>query len=214
MSERSAAATVERPSLRERKREQTWRAIHDAAAALALAHKQITDVSVEMIAEQANVSQRTFFNYFPSKEDAILGQRPPVIDEALAAGFVLEAGDDPVEKVVYLLISVFREATATSGPQQRRALMIQHPVLISRGMGHVEDVRHQVLDLVVQRLKEQPRWRDSPDVEDAAQLVVLTASAVMRTAVPKLLSTADPAEETAIVHQVNELFQEVTRAQR
>lgn len=217
MSEISPTATAptsaERPSLRERKREQTWRAIHDAAAALALAHEQIADVSVDMIAERANISQRTFFNYFSSKEDAILGQRPPTIDDEIAASFVLEPGDDPVEKVAFLLISVFREATAASGTKQRRALMAQHPGLIGRGMAHVEDVRHQVRDLVVMRLAEQPRWQDSPDLEDAAQLVVLTASAVMRTAIPRLLNAADAAEETAIVHQVNDLLQEFTRSQ-
>ncbi|WP_024794977.1 TetR/AcrR family transcriptional regulator [Tomitella biformata] len=208
MSENSTAA---RPSLRERKREQTWHAIHEAAARLALAHDQLADVSVDTIAEQANISQRTFFNYFGSKEDAILGQRPPEIDDELAAGFVLEEGDDLVEKVAFLLISVFRDATAGSGPEQRRALMRKHDVLVRKGMAHVEDVRHLVQDLVVDRLAEQPRWRGSPDLDDAAQLVILTASAVMRVAVPKLINASDPAEETVIVRGLTHIFQEVTR---
>lgn len=207
-----AAPATARPSLRERKREQTWSAIHVSAAQLALSHEQISDVSVDAIAEQANISQRTFFNYFASKEDAILGQRPPVIDDDVAAEFALGDGDDLVEKVTFLLISVFRDTTAGSGPQQRRALMRKHPDLVRRGMDHVEDVRHLVLDLVVARLAELPRWRGSSDVEDAAQLIILTASAVMRAAVPKLLHASDTAEETAILRRVNELFQEVTRS--
>ncbi len=203
-----------RPSLRERKREQTWNAIHQAAAGLALSHEQIADVSVDAIAEQANVSQRTFFNYFPSKEDAILGQRPPSIDDELAADFVVDVGDDLVEKVTFLLITVFRDATAGSGPNQRRALLRQHPSLVRRGMDHVEDVRHLVQDLVADRLADHPRWRDSPDVADAAQLIVLTANAIMRAAVPELLNASDPAEETEILRHVNKLFQEVTRSRK
>lgn len=212
MSEISTSVAA-RPSLRERKREQTWNAIHEAAAGLALSHDQIADVSVDAIAEQANVSQRTFFNYFGSKEDAILGQRPPIIEEELAADFVLEEGDDLVEKVAFLLISVFRDATAGSGPEQRRNLMRKHPILVRRGMAHVEDVRHLVQDLVVDRLGEQPRWLDSDDLDDAAQLIVLAASAIMRVGVPKLLNATDPLKETEIVRRLTALFQEVTRPQ-
>lgn len=218
MSENSTSATLHcpptaaRPSLRERKREQTWTAIHQAAAQLALAHEQISDVSVDEIAERANISQRTFFNYFGSKEDAILGQRPPVIDDATAAAFTLEEGDDLVEKVTLLVISVFRQATAGSGPAQRRALMRRHPGLISRGMSHVEEVRHVVEDLVVERMTEQPRWRESADVDDATQLVVLIASAIMRVAIPKLLDASGPAEEAAILRDANALFQEIARS--
>lgn len=218
MSENSTTSTLNcppaaaRPSLRERKREQTWNAIHEAAAQLALSHEQISEVSVEKIAELANISQRTFFNYFGSKEDAILGQRPPVIDDAAAAAFTLEEDDDLVEKVTLLLIGVFRNTTAGSGPARRRALMRRHPGLISKGMSHVEEVRHVVQDLVVERMTEQPRWRGSPDLDDATHLVVLIASAIMRVTIPKLLDASDPAEETEILRHAHELFQEVTRS--
>ncbi len=215
MSETSLAAPLSaahaRPSLRERKREQTWNAIHEAAARLALAHDQLSEVSVDAIAEQANVSQRTFFNYFQSKEDAVLGQRPPVIDDEMAKEFDLGPGDNLVEKVAFLLITVFRDATSGSGPEQRRAPMLRHESLIRRGIDHVEDVRHLVQDLVVSRLAEQPRWRGSPHLDDAAQLIVLTANAIMRTAMPKLLTASTPAEETAVVRHISDVFQEATR---
>ncbi len=201
------------PSLRERKRAQTWRSIHEAAAGLAMSHEHIVDVSVDMIAEQANVSPRTFFNYFSSKEDAILGQRPPVISEEVAASFVFETEDDAVEKVAFLLLSVLRETTAGIGPEQRRTLMRRHPGLVHRGVDHIDDVRHLVQDLVSTRLAQQSRWHARPDVADAAQLIVLSASAVMRTAIPKLLNAPDPIAEAAIMHQVSTLFQEATRPQ-
>lgn len=61
--------------LRERKKAETRRAI--AAAALDLAsRKGAASVTVDDIAEAADVSPRTVFNHFPTKEAAILGVDP------------------------------------------------------------------------------------------------------------------------------------------
>jgi AcrR family transcriptional regulator len=57
--------------LRERKKDETRRAVHAAAVRLTaeLGYEQVT---VEAIAEAANVSRRTFSNYFSCKEEALL----------------------------------------------------------------------------------------------------------------------------------------------
>ena len=68
--------------LRERKKAETWTALHEAAASLALQHG-VEQTTVEAIAASAGVSPRTFFNYFQAKEDAILGLREPVLEESL-----------------------------------------------------------------------------------------------------------------------------------
>lgn len=62
----------ERVSLRERKKRHTWNAIHEAARALATS-RGFAQSSVEEICADANVSTRTFFNYFPTKAAAVLG---------------------------------------------------------------------------------------------------------------------------------------------
>ncbi|MFJ7072120.1 TetR/AcrR family transcriptional regulator [Streptomyces sp. NPDC098781] len=60
-----------KPGLRERKKQRTHAAISDAAIALFLEHG-FNQVSVAQVAEAAEVSKRTLFAYFPTKEDLVL----------------------------------------------------------------------------------------------------------------------------------------------
>ncbi|OXM57347.1 TetR family transcriptional regulator [Amycolatopsis thailandensis] len=57
--------------LRERKRLDTHRALATTAVRL-VAERGLDNVTVEDISAAAGVSPRTFFNYFPSKEDAVV----------------------------------------------------------------------------------------------------------------------------------------------
>lgn len=57
--------------LRERKKIATRQALHEAAVTLSIEHG-LDKVTVEAIADAADVSRRTFSNYFASKEEALL----------------------------------------------------------------------------------------------------------------------------------------------
>jgi AcrR family transcriptional regulator len=76
--------------LRGRKRAATRRAI-TAAARLLTARRGVNGFTVEEVCERAGISRRTFFNYFPSKEDAILGAPGDSIPEDLARNFAAGA---------------------------------------------------------------------------------------------------------------------------
>ncbi|MFD5867911.1 helix-turn-helix domain-containing protein [Corynebacterium sp. NPDC060344] len=72
--------------LRELKRRRTRRSIEDAAITL-IADRGYDDVTVEDICAAAEISRRTFFNYFSSKDHAIFGRGLLVFGDAEAAAF-------------------------------------------------------------------------------------------------------------------------------
>lgn len=77
-SEVQASPPVE--GLRERKKRERGQALRRAAVDLAL-EKGYHNVTVEDICERCGVSRRTFFNYYSSKEEALLGRVDTVFDE-------------------------------------------------------------------------------------------------------------------------------------
>jgi AcrR family transcriptional regulator len=83
----SDSATIAEPGLRERKWLATRDALVEAARALSAEHG-FSHFTVEQLCEQVGVSRRTFFNYFPTKEDAFLGQHNEGIPSDVAQEFV------------------------------------------------------------------------------------------------------------------------------
>lgn len=68
-------------SLRERKKEKTRAGIHTAAVRLTM-ERGLADVSIHAICSAADVSSRTFFNYFPSKVAAVIGSGDLTVSES------------------------------------------------------------------------------------------------------------------------------------
>lgn len=178
------AAAAPAPSLRERKRTQTWTTIHEIAAEAALRCDCLADITVDHIAAQAEVSTRTFFNYFASKEDAVLGLKNPTIGDEVAAGFSIGPDDDPLEKVAVLIYGVDSAAAGTRGNRDRRlALMRRHPDLARRRVEHVEAVKDLVREVVVRELAASSRWLAAEhdySVDEAAEILVDAAHSVLR----------------------------------
>lgn len=68
---------------RERKKQATRVALGEAALRLSLRHG-VENVTVEQIADEADIALRTFFNYFSSKEEAVMATLSAAAQELIA----------------------------------------------------------------------------------------------------------------------------------
>src|SRR6187399_1861116 len=118
-------------ALRERKKEQT-RTDLAAAARRLTAQQGLEAVTVQQIAELADVSVRTFFNYFRCKEEAVVGVNPSLVRELADA--VL--GRPPIEPAVTALIEALLQTASdpemAEGWEQRSELVRLYPALLPR----------------------------------------------------------------------------------
>ena len=122
-------------SLRERRREQTWTAIHEAALKRVRDHG-MRGTTVEEIAQEAGVSPRTFFNYFPSKEDAVLGLREPVVSEEILETDRAHEDDNTIIRVTHLLWEVIFQSFHYAKGKDPRAPYQEFPESAKRMKMH------------------------------------------------------------------------------
>ena len=91
--------------LRDRKKLAARRALRAAAVRL-VAERGLKNVTVEDIAQEADVSVRTFFNYYHSKEEAIVGPSPEVAAELRQALLARPADEPPLVALQSVLIDL------------------------------------------------------------------------------------------------------------
>jgi AcrR family transcriptional regulator len=92
------------PGLRDRKKEQTRRSLREGAARL-FAERGFARTTVEDIAAQANVSKRTFFRYFDSKEDLLLPDLAELFAKVEAELAARPTAEDPLTAVRAALLA-------------------------------------------------------------------------------------------------------------
>ncbi len=102
------------PSLREQKKEETRRALSRAAAELLLSEGS-DGMTVAAIAGRAGVSTRTFHNYFPRREDALLTFIEDTLEEWRRQVEQAPRGEHPLE-TMHRLIAVRLGAGPDAGP--------------------------------------------------------------------------------------------------
>lgn len=172
-------------SLRERKRRATMVAIEDAATSLVLEHGY-DEVTVDQICAAAEVSKRTFFNYVPSKEAAVIGTTPEDVPDAARAEFLNRADPDVPRALLTLFLAAFaavRTADDTQTAvllQRRRSIFRDHPDLGAARMTASSRFQLRLIDLLTEHLGRNPQLRrltSAPvDAEARAYVALIAAS--------------------------------------
>ncbi|HEV3352536.1 MAG TPA: TetR family transcriptional regulator [Acidimicrobiales bacterium] len=170
--------------LRERKKEQTRDALAQAALEL-FAERGFDQVTVEEIAAACDVSPRTFFRYFGSKEDVLFADSDRRCDHLLAS----IAEQDPAVPAFDALAGAVRELAGDYAPEgerlrARHAILRSTPSLASRNAERQQGWEGKVIDA----LRTSGRARGMSDLD--LRLMVASTTTALRVAIEDWTASA------------------------
>ncbi|MGX7825763.1 TetR/AcrR family transcriptional regulator [Actinokineospora sp. 24-640] len=172
-------------SLRDRKKRQTRGALVRAALELVADHG-LENVTVEDISRAADVAPRTFFNYFATKEDALVGPDPESGPRIRAGITSAPADRTPMEALSQALHAEITELASDHKLWTLHiAVLEQHPALLAKAFaGGAEAERHIVAGIAE---------RTGAAATDAYPLLLAAAaSAAFRVALTRWSALAEP----------------------
>ena len=141
--------------LRERKKLRTRALIQKEAIRLFL-ERGFEATTIEEIAEAAEISPSTFFNYFPTKEEVVFQDE---LDPLILAAFNAQPeGTHPIRALRDSMKTVFGQLTAEQDNvmRQRISLMSSTPALRSAMLTQFADLVDQIAELIAGRGGREP----------------------------------------------------------
>ncbi|MGK5521404.1 TetR family transcriptional regulator [Micromonospora sp. URMC 107] len=187
----TSAGTEPASGRRDRKKRQTRAALTEAALRL-VAERGLAQVTVEEISEAADVSPRTFFNYFACKDDALVG------DQGVAARLVARLAAVPPEVPVLAALRTALDEVIDEVRAERELwclrmdVVTRNPALLPRLLAGNAETERAIVEVVAARVGVGPghaypalvtavtgaalrhamtRWAAHPDRPDLADLV-------------------------------------------
>ncbi|MEV0941494.1 TetR family transcriptional regulator [Micromonospora wenchangensis] len=190
-------------SLRDRKRARTRQALVDAAVDL-FGRQGYEATTIAEIAAAADIGTRTFFSYFPSKEDLLF----PEADRRVRIAVDAIAGRSPDEEPAEVLLRALRQANDESGDMTGPLAALRIRLTME-----VPAVRGRALQLQWESQREIARhlaaaYPDRLDEVSAAALVgafVGAATAALTTLLEDPRRRTDPAAIRASLQQATEV---------
>jgi AcrR family transcriptional regulator len=190
--------------LRERKKQRTRRALANAALRL-FREKGYEETTVAEIAAAAEVSTKTLFNYFPSKEDVVFADTRRRID--LAREVIADRRPDEelaslLDRLLTRLRSLITSADADVDPEltpMRLQLITTHPALRGRALRLLFEAQHEIATGLRQA------YPDRLDETTAAIVVGAWIGAIFSAVVTRA-DSGEPIESSwAVVRQATDI---------
>jgi AcrR family transcriptional regulator len=165
----------ESTGLRERKKRETRRAINVAALDL-VEERGFSAVTTEEIAARAGVSPRTFFNYFPSKEAAVIGTTAEDLEAYAAELETPVPGESPVAALRRVLASMLAPASFDAERRaKRRKILLGEPALAPALVGNNIRIENAFTTALERRLGRKPGASLQPRVTVAVAMAAVRA---------------------------------------
>jgi AcrR family transcriptional regulator len=143
------------PGLRERKKARTRAAIQEHALRL-FGDQGYDATTVQQIADAAEVSESTFYRYFPTKEDVVMHDR---YDPLLLAAFAGQPQErSPIAALRGALVTVFGDLSDAEleRERQRTELIFSVPALRARMLEQFTDGMEMLARAVADRVGRRP----------------------------------------------------------
>jgi len=200
------------PGLRERKRIATAAAIEEAAVRLVL-ERGYNEVTIDEVCEAANISRRTFFNYFPSKEAAVLGPAAEEPDADAAAAFLATPSRDIIADLVEIATtSLDKVTTSDELLSARMDLMETDPLMQQAQLARFHRLDEGLVRLLLEYFDRYPGDRalaDDTSAEEEAWLIVSIVSGALRYSMGRWLESGRgagraelPRTTVALIHRL------------
>jgi AcrR family transcriptional regulator len=198
--------------LRDRKRLETRARLEKAAVELVL-RDGLEHATIDAISVQADVSPRTFFNYFDCKEDAVLGLRDVEITDALIAEHLaVYDGADLVESIVGMLFgTIGQPITEPTTRATRIELVLRHPQLLGRQFAQMTRMAERLTAAVRAIIAHGDGTASSAADSPTAELMLAICGSGVRVAVMELAAAHGDPDPEQLQKRAVELVREVTQ---
>lgn len=166
----------------------TVRAIEAAAVRLAVEHGAAA-VTVDQICAEAGIKQRTFFNHFDTKEDALLGWDLPRINEVRTREY-LSNRDVGVLSGALELVDMPPTSDGAALLSARMKILAASPALAERQARRLRPLADEIRSIVRLKLGDLGPEETPARLDSSAALITQMAAALMLR--PKAPDTESP----------------------
>ncbi len=152
---------------RERKKLELRKALIEAAYEL-FESKGFDETRIEDITDKVDVSSRTFFRYFSSKEDVVLDYQAVEHDEIVEALTARPAAEPALTALRHATVEVTRGCEegfyGVDGDRFKtlRTLIRSHPLICARSLEQAQQSKNALAAAVAERMNVDPRLDGRP----------------------------------------------------
>ena len=184
-------------TLRERKMRETAARLTSACRRLT-AERGLNGFTVEEVCEEVDISRRTFFNYFPTKEDAVIGLDPEEELQKFAADFLARGShgwDRVIDDFADLVVEHFESAGINPADHAELVAAIERePKLLTKFMGVSRARDKQAAELIAER--------EGVDLDDARVVACVNlVTLLIKSAGDRYFEPHNELDFSSLVHQ-------------